>query len=167
MRPFDGLLKRERMRTEMDAPIVHTARAVLEVSGHLRTYAKKFILSSSCKQQLRKDGYSTIYPEIFRSYALDFNWSYWGSIYEYDPFQHFFCYTLFQLARHGDAFVSPGDYAVGFYKSFPMIIEDLVDDDESPEAIDFVFFIFIVHVVIQFWGFFGLAEFEDTDPGSD
>ncbi len=167
MRPYDGLLERVRVRTEMDAPIVRAARDVLEVSGNLRTYANKFILSSACKRQLKESGYDAIYPDLFRSYALDFNWAYWPSFYEYDPFQDVFCFTLFQLARRGDAFVSPADYASGFYGAFPMRALDLVGDDDSVEALDYLITIYVIHVVVQLWGFFGLVEFSDKDPGSD
>lgn len=164
---FAGLLGPTRVRDEKDVPVVHVTRNILEVSGHLRTYGGKFIMSRSFRRQFKKSGYSTIYPELFRSYVQEFNWSFWPSYLDIDPFQQFFSFTLFQLAKRGHEFVRPSEYAARFYDAFPMILQDLIWDDDSSEALEYSISIYVIQVVIHFWGFFGLIDYADLDPASD
>jgi hypothetical protein len=148
---------------EDDLPDLHTTRLVAELSGLVRKYKGRFILSRDCRKLLASGGLAAIYPKLFRTYVEQFNWAYQDGYPEFRFIQTAFLFTLYLLMRYGDAWRPHEFYEESFLRAFPAVL-----DEASPSPaftpMEQVHNCYTWRTLVHFVGFMGLAAIE---PVSD
>ncbi len=110
---------------EEDFIDLHTTRLISELTGLVRKYKGRFILSRKCRRLLPDAGTATIYPLLLRSYARKFNWAY-SDGYPALPFvQQSFLFTLYLLKRVGENWLPLVFYEDCFLRAFPKILGEI------------------------------------------
>lgn len=113
------------IRTEPDFYDMHATRIVIELSGLVRKYKGKFILSRECRKILGEHGMAGIYPRLLRTYAEHFNWGYRDGYPEIDFIQHSFLFTLYLLDIYGDEWRPNSFYEDSFLQAFPVVMREV------------------------------------------
>ena len=100
---YDGtrLLHLGGISSEKDLDVLHCTRLTAQLSGLIRKYRGKFVLTRKCKEMLAVQDIGSIYLELFKAYATRFNWAFRDGYTEAEIVQHSFLYTLYLLARFG------------------------------------------------------------------
>ncbi|HOV86926.1 MAG TPA: hypothetical protein PLM79_11220 [Syntrophobacteraceae bacterium] len=152
------------LRTEPMFFDLHVTRIVSGLSGLVRKYRGKFIVSNGCRRLLNKQGLAGIYPRLFREFATKYNWAYWGGRSEIPLIQQSFLFTLYLLRRHGTEWRSCRFYEDWFLRAFPAVLNEVVPIGEylSPEKV--LRGSYSWRCLDRFAGFLGLVEIR-RDPG--
>lgn len=154
---FGGINKEE------DFADLHITRLVAELSGLIRKYKGRFILSRDCRRLLANGGLAAIYPRLFRAYVEQFNWGYRDGYPELRFIQSAFLFTLYLLMRYGDTWMPQIFYEDAFIRTFPMLLDEVPPSQVfSPD--DEVRRCYVWRTLVHFAGFLGLATVE---PVSD
>lgn len=155
---FGGINKEE------DFPDLNATRLVAEMAGLVRKFKGRFILTRNCRSLMAGNGLSAIYPILFKVYAKDFNWAYRDRYPEIGIIQWSFLFTLYLLARYGDAMRPSTFYEDQFLRAFPMALKEVAPDPYYP-AEKQVRTCYTWRTFVHFAGFFGLAEVEPVAKG--
>lgn len=138
---------------------LHITRLVAELSGLIRKYKGKFILSRDCRQLLAEGGLAAVYPRLFRAYVQQFNWAYRDGHVELPFIQQSFVFTLYLLTRYGNTSRPHTFYEEAFLKAFPIVLDDIPPSPIfSPE--EELRRCYTWRALVDFTGFLGLAEVE-------
>jgi SEC-C motif len=154
---FD-LLPDIKVNKEGDLFDLHVGRMILKVSGLLRTYKGKFILSRNCRDLLKNGQFAAVYPVLFRSMATRFNWGYWDLFPDVSPVQSFFAFGLYLLSKYGREPRPAEFYVDAFIDAFPMLVFEIPPSPYDTDPIDEFMHLFITRVIKRVWVFFGLAS---------
>ena len=154
---FGGINREEQF------PDLHITRLVAELAGLIRKYRGRFILSRNCRALLTGKGLAALYPQMFRAYVEQFNWSYRDLHPELRLIQTAFVFTLYLLTRYGDTWRPDEFYEDGFLRAFPMVLDEVPPEPVfTPE--EQVRACYTWRTLVHFAGFFGLVTVE---PVSD
>lgn len=153
------------LRSEPEFKEMHVIRLVAELAGLIRKYKGKFILSRECRKLLAEQGQSGIYPQLFRAFVREFNWSYQDNYGEIPFIQHSFLFSLYLLTRHGSDWQTSTFYEDCFLRAFPNLLPQVqpLGSYYSPEKV--LRSSYSVRCLERFAQFMGLAKTER--PGND
>ena len=110
---------------EHDAPELHTTRVVAELAGFVRKYRGRFILSRPARAMLAATGQRALYPQLFRTYATEFNWAYQDRYPEAPFVQQGWGFTTYLLYLDGARQQPATGYADAFRQAFPAVDMEL------------------------------------------
>lgn len=145
------------IRTETDFYDLHVTRLVAQLSGLIRKYRGKFLLTRDYRALLKNHGMEGIYPRLLRAYAERFNWDYRDRYPELWFIQQSFLFTLYLLHRYGGEWRLSAFYEDAFLSAFPRIVEEVEPTSYStPE--DTVRRCYSWRCLHNFAGFLGLVE---------
>ncbi len=152
------------LRSEPEFFDLHVARLVSGLSGFVRKYKGKFIVSGESRNLMSKHGLAGIYPRLFREFATRYNWAYRGGLREIPFIQQSFLFSLYLLKKHGTEWQSSRFYEDWFLHAFPTVLQEVspVGDYFSPEQI--LRSCYSLRCLDSFAGFLGLVETQ-RDPG--
>jgi hypothetical protein len=146
---------------EEDFTDLHVTRLVAELSGLMRKYKGRFILSRDCRRLLTDGGLAAIYPRLFRAYIEQFNWAYRDGYPELWFIQSAFPFTLLLLTRYGDIWRPQVFYEDAFLRAFPRLLDEVPPSQvSSPD--ETVRRGYTWRALVHFSGFLGLAKVEPT-----
>jgi len=146
---------------EEDFLDLHVTRLVAGLAGLIRKYKGRFILSSNCRALLAGKGLAGLYPQLFRAYVEQFNWSYRDRYPELRFIQSAFLFTLYLLMRYGDTWRPHEFYEDSFLRAFPVLLDELPRHQVfTPE--EEVRRCYTWRTLVHFVGFFGLATVESV-----
>ncbi len=148
---------------EEDFDDLHVTRLVAELSGLIRKYKGRFILSRDCRRLLAENGLAAVYPRLFRAYVEQFNWAYRDGYPELRFMQSTFLFTLYLLTHYGEAWRPQVFYEDAFLGAFPRLLDEVppsqvISPDETVRRG------YTWRSLVHFAGFLGLATVE---PVSD
>ena len=144
---------------EDDFTDLHVTRIIAELAGLIRKNRGRFILSRDCRKFLEVSGMAGIYPQLFRSGTLKFNWAYRDRYPELGFIQQSFLFTLYLLHRHGKDWRPDTFYEDHFLSAFPMILKEVPPESYfTPEQT--VRSCYSFRTLENFARFFGLAKVE-------
>ncbi|AGY92093.1 hypothetical protein SPICUR_05595 [Spiribacter curvatus] len=134
---YDDYTRFGAINREDDAPELHVTRVVAELAGFLRKYRGRFILSRPARDMLAATGQRALYPQLFRTYASEFNWGYRDRYPEAPIVQQGWGFTAYLLSIDGHQPQPATFYADAFHRAFPAIDHELEDDllYRSPEEL--------------------------------
>jgi len=146
-------------RTETDFPILHTVRLTAQLSGFVRKYRNRFLLTKQGREVLEGGLNSRFFLKLFGTYGTRFNWAYNDGYPEIHIVQQAFLFALYLLSRHGDRFRPASFYEDQFLAAFPEEIP------EVPEAYgrtgeEILRDCFTVRSLSRFAHFFGFVEMD-------
>jgi len=148
---------------EKDFGDLHITRLVAELTGLIRKYKGRFILSRDCRRLLAGGDMTAIYPTLFRAYVAEFNWAYRDGYPELRFIQSAFLFTLYLLTRYGDIWRPQVFYEDAFLGAFPRLLDEVPPSQvSSPD--ETVRRGYTWRSLVHFAGFLGLATVE---PVSD
>jgi len=148
-----------QINKEEDYFDLHVVRLVAELSGLIRKYKGKFILSKKCKNLLTKEDNKQLFLLLLKAYITKFNWGYWDRYEELNFIQQSFAFTLYLLKQYGEDRLSSEFYADQFLKAFPALLQEVTHtpyfepEDELKRC-------YTLRVLKRFTGFLGLAQVE-------
>ncbi|MFZ2445169.1 MAG: hypothetical protein WAW37_02320 [Syntrophobacteraceae bacterium] len=148
------------LRTEPEFFDLHVTRLVSGLSGFVRKYKGKFLVSGECRKLLNKHGPAGIYPRLFREFTTKYNWAYRGGLREIPFIQQSFLFSLYLLKRHGTEWQSSRFYEDWFLRAFPAVLQEVlpVGDYFSPEQV--LRRCYSSRCLDSFAGFLGLVEIQ-------
>ena len=148
------------LRTEPEFFDLHVARLVSGLSGFVRKYKGKFVVSGECRKLMNKHGPAGIYPRLFREFATRYNWAYRGGLREIPFIQHSFLFSLYLLKKHGTEWRSSRFYEDWFLLAFPAVLHEVlpIGDYFSPEQV--LRGCYSSRCLDRFAGFMGLVEIQ-------
>ncbi len=150
---FRGINKEE------DFLDLHITRLVAELAGFIIKRKGKFYLTKSFKDLQDSDPFA-VYPRLFHTYVLEFNWGYWDRYEEVNFIQQSFVYSLYLLHLFGNVKHSQAFYEDRFLQAFPSVLEEFQETTYSSPEEDFRH-CYTYRTIIHFMGFLGLAELEE------
>lgn len=144
---------------EEDFIELHVTRLVAGLSGLVRKYKGRFILSRDCRSLMAETGLSGVYPRLFRAYAERFNWAYWDRYPDIHFIQQSFLFTMYLLSRYGDDWRHQTFYEDCFLQAFPMVLNEvepgpLFTPEENIRSC------YTLRTLLRFAEFLGLAMVE-------
>ncbi len=145
------------IRSEKDLEVLHCTRLVAQLTGLIRKYRGKFVLTRKCRDMLAGEDYDNLYFELFKAYSTKFNWGYRDGYPEAEIVQLSFLYTLFLLLKYGDVQRSQKFYEDKFLTAFPMALEMFPEPSYS-SAEEEARHCYFLRSLDRFANFFGLAE---------
>ncbi len=148
------------LRSEPEFFDLHVTRLVSGLSGFVRKYKGKFIVSNECRKVMSKHGLAGIYPRLFREFATRYNWAYSGGLREIPLIQQSFLFSLYLLEKHGTEWQSSRFYEDLFLRAFPAVLQEVSPIGEyfSPEQT--VRSCYSQRCLDSFAGFLGLVEIQ-------
>ena len=152
------------LRSEPEFFDLHVTRLVSGLSGFVRKYKGKFIISGECRNLMSKHGLAGIYPRLFREFTTRYNWAYRGGLREISLIQKSFLFTLYLLKKHGTEWQTSRFYDDWFLRAFPAVLQEVspLGDYYSPEQI--LRNCYSPRCLESFAAFLGLAEIQrDSD----
>lgn len=147
------------INSEEDFDELHITRVVAEMTGLVRKYRGRLVLSGQCRTLLAR-GLPTLYPRLFKTYVVNFNWEYWDGNPDMDFIQDSFLFTLHLLHRYGDQWRPASFYEDCFLQAFPSMQEDVKDTPTLP-AEKKIRLLYTRRVLLRFAWFMGLVA---VDP---
>lgn len=151
--------REHRINTEPDFMELHVVRLVAELSGLLRIYRGKFVLTGACKKLLKTGNVTGLYPLQFKTYCRQFNWGYWDR-YEEMPFiQQGFLFSIYLLQLFGDQWRDSDFYANNYLQAFPIAVNEVEDSFYAEPDVIFKQ-CYTLRCLLRFIGLLGLAEFK-------
>ena len=146
---------------EEDFSHLHVTRLVAGLSGLIRKYRGRFILSRECRRSLAEHGLAGIYPRLLLSYVRDFNWAYQDGFPDLGFIQRSFLFTLYLLNLYGGEWLPEVFYEDAFLRAFPTVLSEAAPKPYStPEKT--VCSCYTWRVLVNFAAFLGLDEVEPT-----
>ncbi|MEN6465304.1 MAG: hypothetical protein ABFD62_08990, partial [Syntrophaceae bacterium] len=148
------------LRSEPEFFDLHVTRLVSGLSGFIRKYKGKFIVSGDCRKLMNKHGLAGIYMRLFREFATRYNWAYRGGLREIPLIQHSFLYSLYLLKKYGTEWRSSCFYEDRFLRAFPAVLHEVLPIGEyfSPEQV--LRGCYSTRCLDRFAGFLGLMEIQ-------
>jgi hypothetical protein len=147
--------------SEVDLDQLHCTRLTAQLAGLIRKYRGKFVLTRKCRDMLAMENNGSIYLELFKAYATQFNWGYRDRYPEAPIVQHSFLYTLFLLGSFGDVERPQRFYEDKFLAAFPMAL-DMFPETSYSTTEDSARRCYFLRSLERFAVFFGLAEFSSA-----
>ncbi|MGB7304051.1 MAG: hypothetical protein WBD13_07220, partial [Burkholderiaceae bacterium] len=139
---------------------------IAELSGLIRKYKGKFLLTREAKRLMESQGLAGIYPRLFRVGALTFNWGYRDAYPPLRIIQQSFAFTLYLLAQRKNApMLRDVDYAALFLRAFPAAADEVPESAWSTPD-DTVKRCYRTRAIDRFAEFFGLVKLHSAEPGA-
>jgi hypothetical protein len=148
------------LRSEPEFFDLHVTRLVSGLSGFVRKYKGKFIVSSEYRKEMSKHGLAGIYPRLFWEFATRYNWAYRGGLREIPLIQQSFLFTLYLFKKHGTEWQTSRFYEDWFLRALPAVLQEVspFGDYYSPEQI--LRSCYSLRCLESFAVFMGLAEIQ-------
>jgi hypothetical protein len=148
------------LRTEPEFFDLHVTRLVSDLTGFVRKYKGKFIVSSECRKLISKHGLAAIYPKLFREYATRYNWAYRDLWQQILLIQQSFLFTLYLLKRHGTEWQRSRFYEDWFLRAFPSVLQEVAPLRDYFSSEQILRSCYSLRCLESFAGFLGLAEIQ-------
>ncbi|TAL18195.1 hypothetical protein EPN96_02595 [bacterium] len=145
---------------EEDFEELNVVRHLAEITGLLRKYKGRFILTRKYKQLLSEKGEGAVYPFLLKGYVKEFNWGYMDGYPKLRILQSSFLFTLCAVKKFGDKPRSNEFYESLYLKAFPMVLEEVPKDFFMPPETLFRS-CYSLRMLKRFMVFFGLAMAEE------
>jgi len=151
-------LSRDRfpIMREHDFLELHKVRVIAEMSGYMKNYEKKFILTGRGKKLIKNGFTMDDYFHLFKTFTWKYNWAYfdfYGEVDE-DIVQDSFLFTLYLLQTFGDEFRPKEFYADKFVDAFlEAFPPEYVSDPEFREVIKDIYVHRALDRFAVGWGF--------------
>ena len=145
---------------------LNVARHLMMLSGLMRKYDGKFVITKKMKHYLseyqagNEQSLNDIYCVLFKSFCLDFNWAYSSYDESYGFIQQSFGFSLYLLSRYGNNYQHTDVYGDYFIDAFPDLLLDVEESYCSPE--DSIKHCYGSWIFERFSHYFGLAEIKYT-----
>lgn len=118
----DGFSK---LNKESDCSIIHACKIVLDNTCIVRKQHGKWHLTKKGEKLVQPAQRAALFQEIFRTFALTYNWAYLDGYDHPHAGQMGFAFSLSMLSNFGET-VRPSDYYAQKYSTaFPMILEQI------------------------------------------
>lgn len=151
--------------SEPDFYDLHVTRLVAGLSGLIRKYKGKFILTGDCRRVLAASGLAGIYPRLLESFARKFNWAYGDDYPDLYFLQQSFLFTLYLFDRFGDQWRPMTFYEEAFVRAFPGFLEEVAPLSYQTQE-DLVRRGYSLRCFERFAAFLGLVEIEAEVAGA-
>jgi hypothetical protein len=149
------------IRTEPEFQEMHCLRIVAELAGIVRKYKGKFILATRYRKALAESGPGSVYFELFKAYAQQFNWAYLDGYPEQDFLRQSFLFTLYILQKYGAKTRLHTFYEDIFIEAFPQLLDE-VPETSYASSEEIVRRSYSQRAMDDFAAIFGLIEFTST-----
>ncbi len=148
------------LRSEQEFFDLHVTRLVSGLTGFVKKYKGKFVVSSECRKLMSKNGLASTYPKLFREYATRYNWAYRDRWQQIRLIQQSFLFSLYLLKRHGTEWQSSRFYEDWFLRAFPAVLQEVLPIGEyfAPEQV--LRSCYSSRCIDSFAGFLGLVEIQ-------
>ncbi len=104
---------------ETDFFDLHVVHVLADITGLIRKYRGRLILSSDCRRRLSKSGLAGVYVPLFFACTNEYNWAYrLGQ--EFPTIQRAVYFTLYLLARYGHRSLSNVFYEDCYLRFAPL-----------------------------------------------
>lgn len=150
---------------EDDASELHVTRIVAELAGFVRKYRGRFILSRPARAMLADTGQRQLYPQLFRTYATEFNWAYRDRYPEMPFAQQGWGFTAYLLHLDGHRQQSATRYADAFRQAFPAVDIELEEEPLFRSLEDTWRSLYTVRCLERFADFTGIAAVHREEGG--
>lgn len=143
---------------------LNVARHLMMLSGLMRKYGGKFLISKQMKGYLadyqagNKKSLGDIYMALFKSFCVDFNWAYSSYDESYGFIQQSFGFSLYLLNCLGGSYKDTDMYGDCFIDAFPNLLFEI--EESYPSAEDNIKNCHSFWVFERFARYFGLADIE-------
>jgi hypothetical protein len=144
-------------RKEQDWGEIHAVRLTAELAGFIKKEKGRFRLTRKGEQVLSQGLNGKLFLDLFKGYALKFDWAYRDRYPQMAIVQDSFLFTLFCLHRFGNE-ARPGEfYADLFLRAFPTVLNELPrglygsPEEEAKRC-------FSLRALERFANFFGFAN---------
>jgi len=152
------------LRTEPEFFDLHVTRLVSGLSGFIRKYKGKFIVSRAYRKLMAEHGLAGIYPLLFRAFVTSYNWAYGDGWQEIPLIQQSFLFSLYLIKKHGTEWQTSRFYQDCFLRAFPTVLQKVTPAGEYYSPEDILRSCYSLRCLQRFAGFLGLAEIQlDSD----
>lgn len=135
--------------------LLDMAFLVLRTAGIVRRDDDRFSIDPQYSEQVQRRDYGSLYPLLFQTLSEEMKWGFSTPA----VFEPFFGFTLFQLHHAQGADTPLSTFLQQFYDAFPMVFDDLVDDEEDDTIAELLPIVaYFISVVVNYWGMLGLVE---------
>ncbi|MGO9021866.1 MAG: SEC-C metal-binding domain-containing protein [Syntrophobacteraceae bacterium] len=148
------------LRSEPEFFDLHVTRLVSGLSGFVRKYKGKFIISRECRKLMTQHGLASIYPRLFQAFVTSYNWAFRDGWQEIPLIQHSFLFTLHLLKKHGTEWQTSRFYQDCFLRAFPTVLKEVAPIGEYYSAEEILRSCYSHRCLESFAGFLGLAEIQ-------
>ena len=139
-------------------PLLHTARIVLQLSGSIRKFKGKLLITKQAKAELEKDQIPELFIRFFQAYTTKFNWAYNDRFENEAAGQTGFLFLLSLVNKYGSDKHDFKFYTNLYFKAFPMF--ELESKDYDGIKYDKADFIILIRFFERFASWFGFVEME-------
>ncbi|MGO9018268.1 MAG: SEC-C domain-containing protein [Syntrophobacteraceae bacterium] len=148
------------LRSEPEFFDLHVTRLVSGLSGFVRKYNGKFIISGECRKLMSKLGLAGIYPRLFREFTTRYNWAFRDRWQQIPLIQQSFLFSLYLLTKHETEWQSSRFFENWFLRAFPALLQEVspIGDYYSPEKI--LRSCYSLRCLESFAAFLGLVEIQ-------
>tara|TARA_R110002124_G_scaffold167270_3_gene334641 strand:+ start:83 stop:913 length:831 start_codon:yes stop_codon:yes gene_type:complete len=149
-----------KLNKESDAPTIHLAKILLELSSLVKKRNNKLTLTKKGTEQIQNNHF--IFQHIFETFSRKFNWSYFDGFGDNEIGQLGFGFTIILLDKYGNEFRNPEFYAEKYLKAF-----DFRAKFPEKGLLDKPKIAYIIRSFERFLNYFGLTEFENNQLNSN
>jgi hypothetical protein len=151
------------LKSEPEFSELHVTRLVAEMTGLVRKYKGKFILSRECRTMLSNEGAASTYLRLLKPFVQEYEWSYQDRFNELPFLQQSFLFTIYLLHKHGDDWQTNRFYEDLYIKAFPRLLSEVHPPTSYYTPEDCLRLSYSVRCLERFAEFFGLIEVERLD----
>ena len=155
---FDEKTLCRLITTEPDFDELHTTHIIARMSGYVRKYKGKLLLTKEGERIFINGISGKDFFNLFKNYAIKFNWGYRDRYPDINIIQMSFLFTIFLLHRYGDVYRSPVFYEDRFLRAFPSALQEVPEDPIFPAEKELKR-CYSLRMMERFAWFFGLADF--------
>jgi len=136
--------------------VLHTTKIVLKLSGIIRKFKGKLIISKQAKAELEKDQILKLFLKFFRAYTNQFNWAYNDQFENEQAGQTGFLFLLYLVNKYGAKYRDIKFYTNLYLKAFPMFAFE--SEEYGGIKFDEAEFIILLRFFERFAAWFGLVK---------
>ena len=135
---------------------------IADIAGLIKKSKGKFRLTQKCQKLLARKRQAQLYLELFKSFAIQYNWAYNDLYDELYIIQQSFLFTLYLLHKYGSEYKHNSFYADSFKNAYPMAIHEIEQTPYSEPEEDLRRG-YTVRCIDRFAHFAGLIEVKATE----
>lgn len=155
--------ERPGFQMETDFLPLHVTHIVAQLAGLIRKQKGKVLLTAKGRKAMAAGSVKEIYPLFFKAYIDKFDWGYQDRLEDLPFLQTTFLFSLYLLQRYGQNWRPHSFYEDAFVRAFPTLMEEVTPRPwRKPE--ESLRSCYTLRMLERFANFFGLIDFEETNP---